>query len=329
MELFSEIYGLYYRIVEDILNKAPLSVEEARRMAAESGFAESVLHLIPKLFTERAWPLLKEENGMMNSRLGHPVRVPVSLLELRWLKAVLRDPRARLFLADREIARLEDMLFDIPPLYEGEDFSYFDRYRDGDDYYSYAYIRRFREILAALRERTPIRITYRTGAHRGGVRVHTGNFLPLKLEYSEKEDKFRIHCALLKNGRMANYSTINLGRILETSKTQERCAGPCSLDAWLEGTRSPEPIVADVYPGRNAVERFLLEFSSYEKRSEFDGETGICRVRLWYPMPDETELLIRILGFGPTVRVRSPERFVRQIRERIARQMSLPGFGPE
>lgn len=323
MELFSELYGLYYRIVADILNQAPLTRAEAQRIASESGFAESVLQLVPKLLENRAWPLLDEQDGVLASRLHHPVRMPVSTLELRWLKAVLADPRARLFLADGEIARLEELLFDIPPLFDPADFVYFDRYRDGDDYYSYAYIRHFRQVLAALREQVPIQITYHTGAHSNGVRVNTGNFLPLKLEYSEKDDKFRIHCAVIRYGKLLHYATINLGRILETADSTERYNGPCDLNGWFSRTRCPEPIVVDIFPERNAIERFLLEFSSYERQSTFDEETGICRVQMWYSMPDETELLIRILGFGPAVLVRSPKHFIHQIRERIHKQNRL------
>lgn len=323
MELFSEIYGLYYQIVADILDHAPLTRDEAREIAAESGFAESVLHLIPKLLEERTWPLLDEREGMLVSRLRHPVREPVSLLELRWLKAVLADPRARLFLSDREMVRLSNLLFDVPPLYESSDFVYFDRYRDGDNYYSYDYIRHFRRVLAALREKRPLKITFRTGAHSGGVRIHTGSFLPLRLEYSEKDDKFRAHCAQIRYGRLIRYLTINLGRILETEDSDQRYEGACDPEGWPRRVRCAEPIVADVYPERNAIERFLLEFSSFEKRSEFDEETGVCRVSVWYPMPDETELLIRILGFGPTVRVLSPERFRKQICQRVAAQSRL------
>lgn len=323
MELFSEIYGLYYRIVADLLARAPLTRAQVQAAVADSGFAESVLQLVPKLLDGRAWPLLEERDGMLFSRLKNRVRVPVSALELRWLKAVLSDPRARLFLADGEIARLEQLLFDVPPLFDGAGFVYFDRYRDGDDYYSYAYIRHFRRVLTALREGVPLQITYRTGPHGGGIKVHTGSFLPLKLEYSEKDDKFRVHCAVIRSGRLLRYATVNLGRILETADSTERYSGPRDLEAWFSRSRCGEPIVADVYPQRNAVERFLLEFSAYEKQSVFDEETKICRVRLWYPLADETELLIRILGFGPVVRVRSPDRFLRQIRARVAAQTRL------
>ena len=41
-----------------------------------------------------------------------------------------------------------------------------------------------------------------------------------------------------------------------------------------------------------------------------------------YSKDDETELLIRILSFGPTVKVIEPESFVSLIKERLHNQKS-------
>lgn len=323
MELFSELYGLYYRVVEELLRQAPLSRAQIQCKVAQSGFAESVLQLLPRLLGDGAWPLLHEKDGLFFSRLGHAPRVPVSRLELRWLKAVLSDPRARLFLADAEIARLDGLLAEEKPLYDRTWFHYFDQDRDGDDYQSEAYISHFRRVLAALRERRVLDISYRTGARSGGVRIRTGSFLPLRLEYSEKNDKFRAHCAAIQQGRIAQYLTISLGRIQAISNSAERYCGKGEVENWAARLRCAQPVVVEVFPERNAIERFLLEFSFYEKQSEFDAQTGVCRVSIWYPMPDETELLVRILGFGPAVRVLAPKRFVRQVRLRVQAQAKI------
>ena len=54
MELFSEIYGLDYRLTAEILCQAPLSRQEIQTLVAQSGFAESTLHLLPKLLEDKA-----------------------------------------------------------------------------------------------------------------------------------------------------------------------------------------------------------------------------------------------------------------------------------
>ena len=50
------------------------------------------------------------------------------------------------------------------------------------------------------------------------------------------------------------------------------------------------------------------------------------RIRLYYYTDDETELVIRILSFGPMLRVLGPERFTEKIRERIIKQEEMCGL---
>ena len=70
---------------------------------------------------------------------------------------------------------------------------------------------------------------------------------------------------------------------------------------------------------RNALERAMLHFSDLEKETvRLDWKH--YRIRLRYRREDETEILIRILSFGPVLKVLSPETMVRQIRRRLDRQ---------
>ncbi len=65
----------------------------------------------------------------------------------------------------------------------------------------------------------------------------------------------------------------------------------------------------------------MLQFASYDKQTVYDEEKGCHVCEISYDIMEETELLIRILSFGPVVEVLGPERMRRQIRQRIARQM--------
>ena len=73
---------------------------------------------------------------------------------------------------------------------------------------------------------------------------------------------------------------------------------------------------------RNALERVMLHFSHLEK-STVRLEEDLYQVTLSYDREDETELLIRILSFGPMIQVISPEGFVSQIWERLEKQCGL------
>ena len=50
-------------------------------------------------------------------------------------------------------------------------------------------------------------------------------------------------------------------------------------------------------------------------------------MRLWYQQEDQIEVLIRLLGFGPVVRVLGPESFVALMRERVRKQAALLNGG--
>ena len=144
--LFSEIYGAYYRAVGAILTEAAAGTLTPARMTElvrEKAFAESVL-TIPAALQSGAWPLLTPQGG---TPLRHAPTMPLSLLEKRWLKTLLSDPRIALF------APPSDGLEGIEPLYRPQDLVYFDRCADGDPWDDAAYAARFQVILTALREK--------------------------------------------------------------------------------------------------------------------------------------------------------------------------------
>ena len=66
-----------------------------------------------------------------------------------------------------------------------------------------------------------------------------------------------------------------------------------------------------------------MEFAPYEKQSERDLTTGECIVKIWYDNQDETELLIRLLAFGPTIEILSPSDFRQKAAERVLNQFEI------
>ncbi|MCI8478644.1 MAG: WYL domain-containing protein [Oscillospiraceae bacterium] len=315
MELFSELYGCYYEVVAQILRAAPLSRRQAEELAVRWGYGESVLQLIPKLLNH--WPLLEEREGLLCSKLAHSPALPVTALEQAWLKALLEDPRIRLFLTDSQIAHLAQALAEVEPLFRPSDLRFFDRYLDGDNYADPAYRRRFQTILEGIQQKSFLSIAYLSPKGR----TRRDCYLPLRLEYSAKDDKFRLYAAKVWHGTLQGYPVLNLGRIQLVTPARERLDGPLDIDS--RSRRCDQPIVLRVTSERNGIERFMVEFSSYEKQSEYDAQTKTCLVHLWYQKDDETEVLIRLLGFGPVLQILGPEPFAAQIRARVLRQQAL------
>ena len=182
-----------------------------------------------------------------------------------------------------------------------------DQYNDGDPFDDPAYIAHFQLILQALREKRKLRITF-TGA-RG--KRNTWVFVPYKLEYSVKDDKFRLLTA------QTYYGTVNLGRI-------EACEllDHYSPKAFHLPQVKMDTLVMELTDERNALERAMVHFSHFEKETE-RLEENRYRVTLRYSREDETELVIRLLSFGPVLKVLSPQNMVDELRKRILRQRYL------
>ena len=351
--LFDELYSAYYNAVAEILKRAserPVTRQEVREIVEERAFSESILAIEPALF-EGQWQLLCPDG---TAPLMRGPNLPLTLLEKRWLKAILLDPRVRLF--DCELKGLEE----VEPLFLPDDIHIFDKYADGDPYDNEKYIQNFRTIMDAIAARCPLRIDVE---NRRGMSTHI-KAIPEYMEYSEKDDKFRLITSGCRYGR-----TINLARILScrpcplqdedavvaacgkrngeahTGSNGKRSGDLCgtsreSAGAVVCGGRErevpedngkkrmcppqTESLVFELFDGRNALERALLHFAHFEKEAE-RLEQRRYRVRIHYSREDETELVIRVLSFGPFLRVTEPARFIGLIRERLKRQRELSG----
>lgn len=299
--IFSELYSAYYNAVARILKEAvarPLSKSELRRIVGQEAFAESLLTIEPAILDER-WQLLNADG---TTPLLYAPTMPLTLLQRRWLKAVSLDPRIRLF------GDAIDDDPDVAPLFQPEDIDVFDRYADGDPYGDETYIQHFRLVLEAVRDRTPLKIETLSP----GGKVNCFILQPEHLEYSEKDDKFRL----------AGYSThrtfVNLARITRCEKYSSEIPAP----ACPPGPAEKKTVELELTDERKALQRVLMHFAHFEKQAEKLDEQRY-RVMIKYDHEDETEILIRILAFGPVIRVVSPDNFICLIRERLTRQMKL------
>ncbi len=326
MELFSEIYSCYYQVVDCIVREAEtrsLTKKEMENICTRHGFAESGLYILPKLLGGE-WPLLKHDNegGFRAVTDGH-LPLPLTGLQRSWLKSLLSDSRFRLFFAEEELLILQEYVQDARALWEPEDFYYYDRYTDGDSYTSEEYRAHFQALLRGIPRRQYMTISYQS---RGGNRI-THHYLPLKLEYSLKNDRFRL-LALPRNGRHSIYiTTINVGSILKVTPLPEYDEEEIDFVGLIRKSYYREPIRLLIKNQRNALERAMLHFANYEKRTKkIDEDTWECLI--YYNNSMETELLIEILSFGPAVKVTGPESFLSQVKNRLQRQIDLMGGVP-
>lgn len=311
MELFSEVYGTYYHAVARLLEQSQrgtLSEREMAEVIRETAFEESVLAILPRIKSGE-WKLFAQEDGGYAGVTEGLPRMPLTTLEKRWMKAIALDPRFGLFCDDTPDWP------DVEPLHLPDDICWYDRARNGDDYADEGYRGRFRTVLCALREKRMLRAVFVSGK---GQEIDVVVY-PYRLEYSMKDDKFRL---LAWRAGEREYMVINLGR-MTLAEAGEPWEGEPD---WPDRASVKCTVELELIDERNAMERAMLHFASYEKRTE---KTGENEYRMWlsYDKGDETEVLIRVLSFGPFLKAVGPGEFVELVRERLRWQMKLDAGG--
>ncbi|MDR1794643.1 MAG: WYL domain-containing protein [Erysipelotrichaceae bacterium] len=292
--LFNEVYSRYFKTVSLIIEKAQQGLLDDKslfELVQKEAFSESVLELLPAIKSQD-WLILDEA---LKTPLRHRPQMPLTLLEKRWLKSICNDPRVALF--DLDTTDLKD----VEPLFSLEDLYYYDRYEDGDDYQDATYQKHFRLLLAAIQEKRLVHISHCT-RHR---RVNTGVHGAALLEYSGKDDKFR-----LKTSRNI---FINVARIIDCELLGPN---PEAFTVHKESTKTVEFTLVDK---RKALQRVMLHFSDLRKQTKRLGEDRY-QCKLWYSPLDEIEIVIRILSFGPMIQVIGPQHFIALIQERLRKQ---------
>lgn len=298
--IFNEIYGHYYRAVQDIIDSAiagALNKQSIYQIVQSTAFAESIT-VIPDAIMSGRWPVV---DGQFESAFDRVPERPLTNLEKMWLKAILQDPRIRLFAKD--ISELERGLEDVEPLFEKDFFILFDKYSNGDNYEDPEYIGIFRTVLQAIDDNKKLYIKY-----RGRKDIRTKIVNPISLEYSNKDDKFRLIGVTDKNENVS----LNLAKV-RSAKILDEFAEEKSVNF------EKRQVVLKLKDERNALERAMLHFSDLEKETvQLDEDR--YQITLTYYRGDETEILIRILSFGPMVKVTGPDYFEELIRARLMRQ---------
>lgn len=297
--LFSEVYGSYYEAISDIINTAlagTLTQKKINEIVKDKCFGESNIS-IPSSLKKQEWPFVDAE---YQTTILHPAQLPLTEIEKQWMKALLSDPRIRLF--EPDAIGLED----VKPLFSPNDFIYYDQCTDGDPYSDEKYISTFRTMLNAIHERKKIIVRFISSK---GEKI-SWRCSPKALEYSAKDDKFRLRLSV-SDGRER---TMNVAQALECFVLDEPADGDTAVH------HKTSELVFELTDERGALERAMLHFSHFEKAVEKQSD-NLYRVTIKYQDEDEKELVIRILSFGPVIKVISPAKVVDRIRKKLEEQL--------
>lgn len=301
MELFSEVNSLYYQLMTDVLQME--TFEQQQQLLDQNGFKETPFEMLDYLKDNKdSWHLLKNQRSILKNP---PQPFPLTNLEKAWLAAIQQDSK---FSSLGEPFDLEEN----EPLFDWQDYQYFDQFIS-EDRFDEGYNVTLQQLLTSIRKKELLTLTYQTIKKRVPT---THIFLALKLEYSAKNNKFRV-IGKRKVGNSWKQVTFNCCDIQKVEIANE------SFPADIKHVHSSLcQIVCELKDQRGALERATFHFSNYRKLLE-RVDDQLYRMTLFYEKKDETELLINVLSFGARLKVIEPTSFVELIKQRLILQREI------
>lgn len=316
-ELFHEVYGTYFEIVRTILNiRHPLTAKELTVIVNTKGFDESHLQLLPALLNQKnPWSLLHESNQQWVPLTRQPTPRFQTDLERQWLKSLLSDPRLLIFMDQYDINDWQQQLAAVSPLFNSTDINYFDQFKQTEDFIEQSQQRNhFKRLLAAIKKQELVTIEYQR--HKQAT-AKSGLFSPISLEYSEKNNLFRLKAwRILRKSRFE--VTLNLDRMITISTASQQNIERKAITS----RRRTKQVTCLLTDRRDALKRSMPHFADYRKTTRQLTDKDY-ELTIYYDTADETELLIRLLSFGPFLKVTAPDSFVAKVKERLNSQAEL------
>lgn len=242
--------------------------------------------------------------------------IPLTAWELRWVCTILHDEKMKLFLSPNTINKLLALMPDnIKPI-NVSNIIVFDRYHS-IGHKPNAEV--FRVIVSALHKCVSLQIKYTDGKGR----KYEGTYFPLHIEYSKRDDRFRLYVVddTSKHVHIMNIDGItsisNRDRAFSLEDYQK------ILSDFLKNTS--KQITLEFIDTKNIPDRILNEFAPWRKRCELiNPKTKLYRFTLYYHKYDEIDVLIRLMSYGPYIRIVDKNHFIyKELMERIDKQIEL------
>ena len=270
--------------------------------------------------------------------------VPLTDIEVRWLKTILEDDKIHYFLSDKEVLTLKLILakyaIGIHP-FPMHTVNYFDRYKFSEK-------KEWKEsgvlntILDAIRQHKVIKISNLSGNSK---KLVTKYYKPILVEYSKRNNCFQGFFRDYREGykyyrrdtenkeergyrkgrNKGGIQVFNLAQIALVEQTEEifdMQKARNELDAWRE--RQMTEVQLEFPDVNNIADRVLTQFSPWKKYCEFDSETRIYHLTIYYQKADARDIVTRFLGFGSEIRlIDDNHKLSRTIMHKLDEQMDL------
>ncbi len=257
--------------------------------------------------------------------------VPLTEIEIQWLLNILDHNQARGFLTKDEIDAIKEKLPEMSVfnvnrvvLYDKHSDEKLEKYYEDSDFGVI-----LRNIMSAISERKIVWIKYR---NQNDVE-NEFPIIPYCIEYSKRDNRFRVNAVgymltdkenfVGEYGRVFSYPLDGILAFKDTGKIADAKLMQEKIDIF---NKENKKTIVIFFPDSNGIpDRILTEFSCYKKTCIKWGN-GTYRMTLEYFKEDYMEIVIRLLGYGSLITVKSEDSgdpVVNELMKRYHEQVEL------
>ena len=228
--------------------------------------------------------------------------IPLSEVEIRWLKTIIEDERIHYFLSEKEIISIKlllaEMAIDIRP-FPMEVVNYYDRYK-------FSAKKEWKEstvivpVLDAISNNHIVKIKYLSSKKN----VVSGNYKPILVEFSKRDNCFKGY--FLSCRRKEGLKIYNLSQCIsieDTGKTFDYDETKAFYETYREQQMKETEIEIEFDDKPGLADRVLTEFSPWKKSCEFIPEDSKYHLAIFYQKQDGKEIALRLLSLGSAIRL--------------------------
>ena len=312
--MYHEIYGKYYELIRNLLNAGPKTEKEINDYIRNNGFDESFLYLNADTLV-KTYNLFEKKDKLYYPKTKNKIPQLLTTEQKEWISLMLQDEKSILFLNDQE--HKENLLkFNNQPLYNKEDYIY--KFQDLDkDNINSKTISIFKAILYAIKNNKDLKLTFISS--KKNITYKTVS--PYKIEYSMQDQKFRLLAIEYRNSiptRLIRIRLSSIKKFLIFPRIKE-----IDYNDYLNKELLKEPLIIEVYPIYNGIERVFIELSNFKRESIYDKERNCSIMKIYYEKVDELQLVLKMLSFGKVVKILSDGFIKEEVLRRLNKQKEL------
>lgn len=340
-KLFHEIFGVYYHTMADVFLQLGVKGETFTEEKLKEMISESFRSSLSRNFGSETQKILRKEIASFFLTKGFVKKVdrdmyqfkyccapetdfyqdimPLTEMEIRWLKTAIKDKRAYCFFNEDEIDTIRKTLCNCAPElnpFPVKKIIYYDRYKVPQKSFQKE-IEFISVICEEIEQQNIIYIKYQT--NHGGIK--TGEYMPIIVEFSKRNNRFQLYAISCRTNKITviNFSSILM--IKKSKKTFNHSQKLEELDIYRDKKKKHVDIL--FYDTKNMADRILTEFSPWEKNCTYDSEERIYKLRIYYQPADEADLTVRLMGYGDKIYIDTAQSIGYEIKKRIEKQSEM------